>query len=113
MPRMHQEVRIKKDIDVPRLKGRLRPIIVAPIKKLINKVVKETPAVYIEPLPLEPFVPVAVEPKLAEPIQPVIPEYIGGLDEQPEEIRKEPAIVPATDKGREIPDSSEDTPLTL
>lgn len=113
MPRMHQEVKIKWGLGTPRLRGRLKPVVIAPIKKILNAVVKDKPAVYIEPIPLKPIIPVAVEPPLAEPIQPVIPEYIGGLDEQPKEIREEPAIIITPDKSGEISDSSEDTPLTL
>ena len=113
MSSIRQEVRIKKDIDVPRLKGRLRPIIIAPIKRLLHNVVKEQTPVYIEPVPLKSFVPEAVEPTLAEPIKPIIPEYIGGLDEQPKEIREEPAIIITPDKSRETPADDEDTPLTL
>ena len=46
MPRMHQEVKIKKDIDVSRLKGRLRPIIMAPARAVIKPFVKDKLPLY-------------------------------------------------------------------
>ena len=82
MPRMHQEVKIKKDIDAPRLKGRLRPIIMAPARAVIKPFVKDKLPLYIDPLPLKPVIPKAVEPPLKEQIEEVIPLYIGDPDEQ-------------------------------
>lgn len=113
MVHVHQEVRIKKDVDVPRLKNRLRPIIMVPLRKPIQPVIKEKIPLYIDPLPIKPILLEPVEPPLKEQIDPVIPKYIGDPDEQPESIREEPDKIPATDQSRETFDDDEDTPRSL
>ena len=113
MPRARQEVRIKKDIDVPRLKGRLKPIIMAPIRAVVKPFVKDKLPLYIDPLPLKPFVPEAVEPPLKEQIDEIIPLYIGDPDGQQEKLRETPADEPTSDQDGETSADVEDTPRTL
>ena len=113
MSRVKQEVKIKWGLGTPRLRGRLKPVVIAPIKKILSAVVKDKPAVYIEPIPLKPIIPEAVEPTLAEPIKPIIPEYIGDPNEQQEIIHKAPVDEPATNQSREITPTVEDAPRAL
>lgn len=113
MANMHQEVKIKKDIDVPRLKGRLKPIMRAPIHFIIKPFVKDTMPLYIDPLPIKPIIPVPQEPKLKVYVEPVIPEYIGDSDEQPENVREEHDKVPAADQSRETYADDEIAPRSL
>lgn len=113
MPGMRQEVKIKKDLDVPRLRGRLRPIFFMPIRKLVKPFVKEYLPLYIDPMPLKPVIMQAVEPPLRDLIEPVIPEYIGTEDEQPETIYKAPVNEPPANKSREVTPAFEDTPRAL
>lgn len=113
MADMHQEVYIKWGFGTPRLKGRLRPIIAVPKRKPIKPVVEENLPLYIDPLPLKPVILKAVEPPLAEPIQPIIPDYIGDPNEQPTQIHKEPLTDTPTDKDREVPADDETAPLKL
>lgn len=113
MARMHQEVYIKSNFGTPRLKGRLKPILMMPIRKVIKPFIKDNLPLYIDPLPIKPFLPEPVEPKLKPIIEDIIPEYIGDPNEQQEIIHKTPADEPASNKGREITPTVEDTPRAL
>lgn len=113
MARMHQEVYIKWGLGTPRLKGRLKPIIMAPIRAVVKPFVKDKLPLYIDPLPLKPFVPEAVEPPLKEQIDKIIPLYIGDPDGQQEKLRETPADEPASDQDGETSADVEDTPRTL
>ena len=113
MADMHQEVYIKWGLGTPKLKGRLKPIVVTPKYKPIKPVVNDTLPLYIDPVPLKPVILKAVEPPLAEPIQPIIPDYIGDPDERPTQIHKEPFTDAPTDKDRETSADDEAAPLKL
>lgn len=113
MADMHQEVYIKWGIGVPKLKGRLKPIIMAPIRRLLTPPVKDPLQDYINPEPVRPVLPTAIEPPIKEPIQPIIPDYIGDPNEQPTQIHKEPFTDAPADKDREIPADDETAPLKL
>ena len=113
MARVTQKVYINWGFGTPRLKGRLKPIIMAPIRRLLSPPVKDNLPVYIDPEPIRPVVPTAIEPPIKEPIQPIIPDYIGDPNEQPTQIHKEPFTDAPTDKDREIPADDETAPLKL
>ena len=113
MADMHQEVKIKWGLGTPRLKGRLKPIIMAPVKPLIAPSVKGKLPLYINPVPLKPIILKAVEPPLKEQIDDVIPLYIGEPDGQQEIIREETVDdAPAYKDGETFTDF-EDAPRTL
>lgn len=113
MAQVKQEVYIKWGLGTPRLKGRLHPIIMAPIRAIIKPFVKDKLPLYIDPLPLKLFVPEPVEPPLKKQIEDIIPLYIGDPDGQQEKLRQAPADEPTSDQDGETSADVEDTPRTL
>ena len=113
MASMHQEVKIKWGLGTPRLKGRLKPIIMAPIRAVVKPFIKDKAPLYIDPLPLKPVILKAVEPPLKEQIDEIIPLYIGDPDGQQEKLHEAPADEPTSDQDGEVIADIEDTPRTL